>query len=78
MIDAELEPDDVLRMPVMQGLLSRGIDDVIGGRHDVADGADRRLVVHGPTKRNNLCHAFPLPCWIESPPALRSHRVAYD
>ena len=62
----------------MQCLLSRGIDDVIGRRHDIADGADRRLVVHGPTKRNNLCHAFPLPYWIESLPAVRSHRVAYD
>ena len=51
---------------------------VLLGRHDVADGADHRLVVHGPTKRNNLCHAFPLPYWIESLPAVRSQRVAYD
>jgi hypothetical protein len=57
----------------MQRLLSRDIDDVIRGRHDVADGADHRLVIHSPTKRNNLCNTFPLPYWIESPPAVRSH-----
>ena len=69
MIDAELEPDDVLRMPVVQGLLCLGIDDVIRRRHDVAYGADRRRVVQGPTKRNDLCHAFLFSAGLKRPPA---------
>ena len=53
LIEPQFESNDVVWMAIVQGLLSRCVDDVIGGRDHLFDISDDGCVVPRTMKRNN-------------------------
>ena len=56
----EDEADDVVGAAVVEGLLQRGVDDVVGRRDHVAEGADAAQVVAVGAEGPDLGHVFVL------------------
>src|SRR6185436_16644254 len=56
LVETELQPDDILWMAVVEGLLPCGIDDIIGRCNDPGDVSNHQCVVRRSLKRNDFGH----------------------
>src|SRR5262245_30129812 len=56
LVEAELQTNDVLWVSVVQGLLPRGVDDIIGWCDDPGNVSNHRRVVCSSVKRNDFRH----------------------